>query len=272
VNSNSRHEGGASLTPAEAERVLLAARERAAAIDAERAAAGVVPRNVYVDAAQVRSVRRAVRAEEVARFEAKSRLTRQREFAEACLRDSAIPSRYAAARLDDVARVPDDCRAEYAATCQRLAKLQARSATVALIGTRGPGKTHMACALGNAFIAAGRSVRFVKALAYVEAIKDTWDAKQSRRRKGQIEGAFTRCELLIIDQFHHRFESPTEDLLLTRLIDDRYDEQRATIIISNQTEDAFRKAVGPDTADRIEDDDGGIIVCDWASLRGRIEP
>jgi len=50
-------------------------------------------------------------------------------------------------------------------------------------------------------------------------------------------------------------------------IDKRYGSMRATLLIGNIRENELVAALGPSIIDRSRDG-GGIIFCDWPSLRG----
>jgi DNA replication protein DnaC len=74
----------------------------------------------------------------------------------------------------------------------------------------------------------------------------------------------------VLDEWQVRVGSENENLILMRLIDRRYDEKKTTVLISNHlTKSEFIATIDARIADRMHDG-GGFILCDWASLRGRI--
>src|SRR5206468_2068917 len=104
---------------------------------------------------------------------------------------------------------------------------------------------------------------------YFLELKATYDdaAKTTQER---VEQNWLRPELLVLDEAHERGDTPWEDRMLTRLVNLRYEAMVSTILISNHDEETFAKRVGTSIADRIADG-GGLILCGWASLRGRIQ-
>jgi len=82
----------------------------------------------------------------------------------------------------------------------------------------------------------------------------------------QVIEEFIRPKLLIIDETQERGETKWEDGLLTHLIDRRYRQERDTLLISNQTKEAFAESIGASIASRIIET-GGIVLCNWPSFR-----
>lgn len=134
---------------------------------------------------------------------------------------------------------------------------------VALLGGRGVGKTQMAVA------ACREMAEREKSFLYCTAMDIFLDIKDSFRKGGSERDAlknFIRPALLVIDEVQERGETPWEDRLLTHIIDKRYAAERDTLLISNQTKDAFVESIGQSVASRIAEA-GGIAVFDWASFR-----
>jgi DNA replication protein DnaC len=177
-----------------------------------------------------------------------------------------VPKRYALADLDDVEAVPPVVRGRYMNAVATLRGLLDNPVTMALIGTRGPGKTHMACALVNAFCSTFRSARYLNAMDYFIELKATY-GDRAKRDESQVERDYLRPALLVVDEVHERGDTDWETRMLTRLVNRRYEEEKATVLVCNLTPAEFEKRVGESIADRIAEG-GGIIVCDWPSLRG----
>lgn len=208
--------------------------------------------------------------EEAATATARAEEQRRKDVADRLLEAAAPPKRYAAASLAQLARVPADVHAAYADAAARVARLTERPAILGLVGDRGPGKTWIGWGLVLDFCRAARPAMHLKALDYFAELKRTYGAS-ARRDESAVETDYLRPELLVIDELHERGDTPWEDRMLSRLVDKRYDAMLATLLISNQTVEAFKERVGPSIADRMKEDGGGIIVCDWPSVRGRIQ-
>lgn len=193
----------------------------------------------------------------------------ERQRRENLEKNNGVPARYRGAHTH-VARVgvPDDAMERYAHTVGCLTSLFDKPGMVALIGTRGTGKTWMGCGLVMTFCRHGRYALYRDAMDYFLDLKATYD-DGAKLDQQQVEARYLKPELLVLDEVHERGDTAWEDRMLTRLINKRYADERSTVLISNQDERTFAERIGASIADRIHDG-GGVIVCDWESLRGRI--
>lgn len=186
------------------------------------------------------------------------------------LTDAAgVPARYAAAQLQTFAGVPEEHREAYKRVAWALRGRLQQAATVALIGERGPGKTHMGCALVNEFNMSLRPAMYAVTLDFFNAIRSEYGKKGGDEARALER--FTRPVLLVLDEVQERGESEWENRMLTRVLDQRYADDKATLLISNQERAEFARSVGASVSDRIRDG-GGVIECKWPSLRGRVAP
>jgi DNA replication protein DnaC len=75
------------------------------------------------------------------------------------------------------------------------------------------------------------------------------------------------AEILVIDEWQETGEdSRHKDRILTDIIDRRYASLRDTVIITNQTEEEFRKTTNSSIISRLGEH-GQIIECSWVSFR-----
>lgn len=184
--------------------------------------------------------------------------------------NSGVPARYrTAGNPFDMNAVPDDAVVKYDETVKALASLIGKPGMVALLGPRGTGKTWMACGLVTTFCRHGRYALYRDAMDYFLELKASYD-DGAKVNQQAIEARYLRPELLVLDEVHERGDTAWEDRMLTRLINKRYAAELSTVLISNQDEKTFAERIGASIADRIHDG-GGVIVCDWESLRGRIQ-
>ena len=168
---------------------------------------------------------------------------------------------------------------------------QSPDTMLALLGSRGTGKTQMAIELIRFMVrheveAAvnspqnlerwawfGGRVHQGKGLAHYSTTTDFFlqlkatykqDAKE---REDDVLGRFAAVDLLILDEVHDRRESDWENSMFTYLIDRRYQSaSKQTIFIANQTPQIFEASVGASIADRILEC-GGVMDCNWSSFR-----
>jgi DNA replication protein DnaC len=140
---------------------------------------------------------------------------------------------------------------------------------IGLIGSRGTGKTQIAVQAVRETCRKTHGARYVKALDVFLAIRATYNSERQTER--EVVKEFVQPSLLVIDEIHVRGDRPWEDMVLTHIIDKRYDAMRDTIIISNQEEPRFLESLGPSIVDRMHEC-GGVIECHWPSFRGEARP
>lgn len=142
---------------------------------------------------------------------------------------------------------------------------------VALLGSRGGGKTQLASDLIRIACLRDSSAHYVRVVDFFLAIKAAF-AKNAMHSELDVVTDFYNYELLAVDEVGLRGETPFEDLQLGLMLDHRYGghgcgQVRDTILISNQSPATFKAAVGESVADRLRET-GGIIECTWPSFRG----
>jgi len=135
---------------------------------------------------------------------------------------------------------------------------------IAIVGPRGTGKTQSAVEIAKSVSRAGKRPLYSTAMGFF------LDIKESFRDKGGSERAvidrYCVPAYLILDEMQERGETAWEDRLLTHLIDRRYQAEKDTLLISNQTKENFLISIGESVSSRIIET-GGVAVCDWPSYR-----
>lgn len=136
---------------------------------------------------------------------------------------------------------------------------------MALIGTRGTGKTQIACELIRENAKRGRTSRFALAMDIFLAIRASY-RKDSTTDEARVVDEFCKPRLLVIDEIQERAESAFEDRILTHIINHRYNDEKDTLLIGNIKAEEFNKAMGASIVSRLNET-GGLITCDWESYR-----
>lgn len=155
----------------------------------------------------------------------------------------------------------------YRMMVERLEKMRSDHAIWVLSGSNGPGKTFAAAALVNAFCLDGRSAFYSTAHDFFMAVKACFGGEPGRKLL-ELDQRFQRYELLVIDEFEKRSDSDWENNLLHSLLDARYARELATVLVTNKDPKQLHDYVPLGILDRIREG-GGIVHCDWPSLRGR---
>lgn len=181
-------------------------------------------------------------------------------------RMSRVPERYQDADFLTL-EGREDLPAGYMAAVNKVAGLITTPAIMALIGGHGTGKTWIGCGLIREFCRNGKSAMYTRAIDFFVDQKSTFGsaAKQNIR---EVEEIYRRPTLLVIDEMDVRADTAWEDMVLTGLIDARYAAMKPTLLISNRSKVELAERLGARLSDRLRDD-GGAIVCDWESLRGK---
>ena len=138
------------------------------------------------------------------------------------------------------------------------------------VGRPGTGKTHLA--VGIALIAMERwnaSVLFTTAMRALRRVKNTW-TRGSTETESEAIAALVFPDLLILDEVGVQFGSDTERLILFDVLNERYEQRKPCLLLSNLTASEVRDYLGERIFDRLREDGGRVVTFDWPSHRGSI--
>lgn len=213
------------------------------------------------------------RAEQQRTQEADSLRKRQEQW-ERALDGAGIPERFRNRSLQSfVADTPGKRHAlefatRYAAEFDSILDV-GRSAI--FIGKPGTGKTHLATAIGlHVMRNLHRPVLFMTVMRAIRRVKDSW-SRESQETETQAIESLTYPDLLILDEVGVQFGSDTEKRILFDVLNERYEQRKPSILISNLGLDEVRAYVGERIFDRLREDGGEAIVFDWDSYRGKAD-
>lgn len=134
-----------------------------------------------------------------------------------------------------------------------------------VMGNRGTGKTQLGTAMiGRTCYKHNRKALYVKAIDIFIALREAY--RKDGDAESKVINRFVYPDLLVIDAMEERGETAFEDRLLNHIIDKRYDNCDDTLLITNQTPEAFATSAGPSIVSRIHET-GDKVVCDWESFR-----
>lgn len=146
--------------------------------------------------------------------------------------------------------------------------LKGSGSCLVMAGKVGTGKTHLAAAMINIMVEKGRTCQLVKMSELIRNLKSTW-SRSSEKSEAQLIDYYSKVSLLIIDEIGIQFGSDTEKLLLSEVIDNRYQDVLPTVLISNLDTDGIKGCIGDRSYDRLRQDGGKVIAFDWESERGK---
>lgn len=185
---------------------------------------------------------------------------------------AGIPQRFRTRNFDNfVADSEGKLRAlkfssEYAESFSDDARRSGRSAL--FIGKPGTGKTHLAVSIGMSAMKDGHSVMFCTVMRAIRRVKDTW-SRDSRESESQAVASLVFPDLLILDEVGVQFGSETEKNILFDVLNDRYEQCKPCLLLSNLPLKEVRTFLGERVFDRLREDGGDVIPFDWESHRGK---
>lgn len=138
-------------------------------------------------------------------------------------------------------------------------------AVLVLSGLPGTGKTLMACEFAQALIDnCGWQVRYCTAKGMISEIQASYGT-DGKSEAGEIE-RFVRYEVLILDEIDVKGSGANSNVLLTEVINRRYNDGRPVVIITNQAFDTLAEFVGDRVLDRLYEN-SFVAEFAWPSFR-----
>jgi DNA replication protein DnaC len=180
---------------------------------------------------------------------------------------TGIPNRHASFK-------PADSKSqEWTNVYNAVCKIARCGGIIALCGGRGAGKTQLGVCLVNRATSHSDpndkyrklTAQYIKAYDFFLRIREAMKSQDDSERAATNE--FIRPYLLVIDALEVSKGSDYEYQLLDHVIDKRYDNERPTLIISNDTPEVMSQRLGPSIIDRMRDA-GGILTLKTPSFRG----
>jgi DNA replication protein DnaC len=210
--------------------------------------------------------RQAEEAQRKAENEARERQDRVSRL----LRTSGIPARFTDRTFDGYTATGHGQRFALN-VCKRYAEgwpdQRAKGGSLVLTGGPGTGKTHLACAIGNAVMREHlAAVAFGTVLTVLRAIKDTYRRDSSRSEQDAID-ALVEPDLLILDEIGIQTGSDHEKMLIFEVLNARYEQMRPTILLSNLDATDLEAFIGQRVMDRYREC-GVVVPFSWESHRG----
>lgn len=182
---------------------------------------------------------------------------------------AAIPPRFAKSSFENYEAVNDgqiNALAVCRQFCETLVNTPDIGQSLLLMGSPGTGKTHLACAIANEFIAlTQKSVLFTDVSKLIREIRSSWQ-KDSQFSEKQILKNFVDVDLLIIDEVGVQYGTESEKNILFEVINGRYENMKPMILISNLARKDVEKFLGKRVYDRLRENGSGIIF-NWESYR-----
>lgn len=137
------------------------------------------------------------------------------------------------------------------------------------VGKPGTGKTHLACGIALRIMALyGASALFTSVERMARRIRE---AKSFGAAETETEAIAVHVfpDLLILDEVGMQSGTDAEARALFSVVNERYEQRKPTIFLSNFDLDQVRACLDERVFDRLREDGGQVISFDWDSMRGR---
>ena len=157
------------------------------------------------------------------------------------------------------------CCFEYANDFDKVNEL---GVSMIFCGTTGTGKTHLACSIASHVIKnKGKTAVFLSVIRAIRQVKETY-TKGSEKTEQEAINWFLTPDLLILDEVGVQFGSEAERLILFEILNERYQNMKPTILISNLALSKLTDYVGERVIDRMKENGGKLLHFQWKSKRG----
>lgn len=133
-------------------------------------------------------------------------------------------------------------------------------------GNVGTGKTHLATAIVRELCLRGVYARFETVLTAIRSIKDTY-RRTSEITETEAVDALVAPALLVVDEVGVQFDTDHERTLFFEILNNRYQESRSTLLLSNLTPVELQTFLGDRVMDRFREN-GKVLPFTWESKRG----
>lgn len=131
-----------------------------------------------------------------------------------------------------------------------------------MVGSTGTGKTHLSCATARTLLAKGKYARYITSEAMAQKIMKAWDKDTKDQSEASVIYEFTQYDLLILDEYGlHDREKRLE--LVHKVLYSRYDEAKATMLISNMTLEQLKTDLGDRLWSRFQHGGLTVVECNW---------
>ena len=182
---------------------------------------------------------------------------------------TGIPPRFRSRSFDNYRQQSDGQRYAHAQCREYADALIAggHSSCLIMTGNPGTGKTHLACAIGNAYTAAGGKVLFISVSAMIRKIREAYHPSATMTEQQSID-AFRDLDLLILDEVGIQKGNDAELHLFFEVMNERYSHMKPTILLSNLSVSEMNGLLGVRVLDRLREDGGQVVGFDWRSARG----
>lgn len=177
-----------------------------------------------------------------------------------------LPNRHAQSGFENYV-VSNDGQQNAKSQCVSFTKdfIKDKYRNLIMVGRTGTGKTHLACAVALNVLEKRKFARYITSEDMANEIANAW--KKTDDSEANAIYRFTDYDLLILDEYglHDRHENRLQ--LVHKVLYSRYDEGKATMLISNFTLEELKKDLGDRLWSRFQHDGLTLVECNWGDQR-----
>lgn len=137
-----------------------------------------------------------------------------------------------------------------------------------LMGTHGTGKNMLAALICKTLALRGRKALHTTVSKLIRRVRETWGPNPTKKESEAI-GELLEPDLLVIDEVGVQMGTQNEQNILFEVINDRYENRRPTILITNLNSEGLQNFLGARILDRFFEDGSFILRFTWNSYRRR---
>ena len=135
-----------------------------------------------------------------------------------------------------------------------------------MVGSTGTGKTHLACGVAKTLLKNGLKARYITSEEIANRIMKAWDRDTKDQSEESVIYDLAQYEMLIVDEYGlHDRDKRTE--LVHKVLTERYDLKKPTMLISNFTLEHLKKDMGDRLWSRFQHDGLTLVECNWDDQR-----
>ena len=186
-------------------------------------------------------------------------------------KNSLIPKRFQGKSISDFYAESREQRLAKAACERYVERFEDRLSNgggLIFYGSVGTGKSHLAYGIGNALLKNGYSVMGIDVYELIDIVKESFGRDNPKTEREAIRD-FVELDLLIIDEIGAQLGTTYEDLLVFKIINERYKQVKPTIMISNLDRAPLIERLGERIYDRMQEGGGATVCFNWESYRSK---
>lgn len=218
---------------------------------------------------ECKKINDATRVEDERQEQAQREAEAKRRKLEKLLEQSNVPVRFAGRTLQNYKVVNDDAAAalkaarEYADSFEQNLE---NGKSMIFTGKVGTGKTHLAIGIAHEIMKRDFFPLFMSVAAAIRHVKKSW-RRDADRSDGEFIGDLVAPDLLILDEAGVQFGSDTEKLIIFDILNQRYEQVKPTIVLSNLSLVGITECLGERVIDRLREGGGVVQRFEWSSYR-----